>query len=321
MIKVGIIGNGRMAEIRANALKEIPGAQLWSVGGRDINHVQEFARKHQAAAEKNAFDDLQAMLNDSQLDAVIIATPSHVHDQQILMAAKAGKDIFVEKLVCTSLDSKNELLTACRESGVTLTVGYNLRWHEGLRKIATTAHSNALGEIRHLRLHWTGDLFGHQWKVGPNQGKWLCLTAMGTHVLDIVRWIMLPLCGEVVEIKSFIKKIKVENEFDGAVLVILRFESGATAEIFCSILFDSPFNLEIYASKKNIIATDLVNQTKPGKILIGDENVLFSMSNPYLMELKGFIQSVTEKTPPEVPLDEGLKNLETLFTIWNQNQG
>ncbi len=154
MLNIGIIGPGKIAERHAITLSELTTAQLWSVGSRTIDSARTFSEKHKAAAVNNAFDDLSVMLNDPLLDAVIIASPDNLHVEHILLASNAGKHIFVEKPLCTSLDFKEEMINACQTTNVILAVGYHLRWHQGLRKIAKEAANKTLGEIHHLRLHW-----------------------------------------------------------------------------------------------------------------------------------------------------------------------
>ena len=319
MLKVGIFGTGRMAEMHANSLKQINNAELWSVGSHGIERAKEFAKKHIASAKENAFDDLSAMLSDPELDAVIIATLSALHAEHILLSAKAGKSIFVEKPVCTSLEFESELIASSQQNEITIAVGYNLRWHKGLRKIAEKAYLGELGEIQHMRVHWAVDLFGHKWNFRPQQGPWLCSTVLGTHLIDMVKWIMVPTCGNIIGVKSYIKKIPSEKEFDGALSLMMEFESGATVEIFCSILFDSPFKLEIYSDKKHLIGSDLMNQSQPGSILINNQPLYYELSNQYIDELNNFVECIIKKTEPEVSLREGLNNVGHLVSIWDQN--
>ncbi|MBS0358007.1 MAG: Gfo/Idh/MocA family oxidoreductase [Proteobacteria bacterium] len=315
MLNIGIIGPGRVAERHAVALKETTGAQLWSVCSYDLNKAQAFATKHNALATLNAFDDVSKMLDDPKLDAVIIATPDKLHVTHILLALKAGKSILVEKPVCTSLDACEKILTAYQQSQITLAVGYHLRWHQGLRRITQKAHKNELGNLHHIKLHWGVNFIEHaKWRVDPELGEWVCLSILGTHLIDIARWIMIPLCGEVSEIKSFIKTA--DNGYsDGTVSIIMSFKSGATAEIFCSVLFDLPFNLEIYAEKNNVVGMDLTGQAENRKITVGNDPLIFETSNPYVSQLNNFIEAIIEKRQPEVSLEEGLENVRNLVFI------
>ena len=154
-----------------------------------------------------AITNLDTVLNDAEIDAVVIATPAASHYQLAKQALESGKHIFVEKPICTSLDSRKEMIRACQASNIILAVGYHLRWHQGLRKIAKEAANKTLGEIHHLRLHWAINFLERaKWRIN-SEGRWCCLSVLGTHLIDIMRWMMVPTCGEVIDIKSIVKKI------------------------------------------------------------------------------------------------------------------
>src|SRR5580658_9852765 len=107
MLKIGIIGPGRVGGRHANALKIVTNAQLWSIAGRTIESAKAFAEKYQPQAK--IFNDLHLMLNDPDLDAIIIATPDNLHAEQIIQSVIAKKAILVEKPVCTSVKSGQDI--------------------------------------------------------------------------------------------------------------------------------------------------------------------------------------------------------------------
>jgi predicted dehydrogenase len=141
---------------------------------------------------------------------------------------------------------------------------------------------------------------------------------LGTHLIDIMRWMMVPTCGEVIDIKSFVKNNKLYNHTDETILTIMKFESGATAEIFCSVAFDSPLTLEIYATQKNVLGLDLLEQNDRRRIFVNGEPIFFEKTSPYIDELNDFVDAINNKRPPEVSLFEGLRNIEHLIAIENQ---
>lgn len=315
MLNIGIIGPGRVAERHANALKEVSEAKLWSVCGSTIDKAQEFATKHQGFLLAQTFDDISKMLADPNLDAVIIATPDRLHVEHMIAAMKARKAILIEKPVCVSTKEIKEIVSVYHQYNNIIAVGYYLRWHQGLRALVEKMHHNALGNIHHLRLHWAVDFIDHaKWRISSEYSAWCCLSVLGTHLIDFVRWAMIPICGEIREIKSIVKNLET-SQSDGAVLILMHFESGATVEIFCSVLFDSPLTLEVYAEKKNALGYDLAGRHESRKITIDAEPVYFENLNPYVSQLKDFVRAVSEKGKPEVSLEEGLENVKNLIMI------
>ena len=90
-MKFAMIATGRIAETQlAPAINAAQGVQLWSVYSRDKARANEFAARHGAASATPGYDDLDALLADDELDAVIIASPDKLHAPQAIAAAVGG---------------------------------------------------------------------------------------------------------------------------------------------------------------------------------------------------------------------------------------
>ena len=151
-IKFGIVGPGKIADRSlAPAIGAVDGARLWSVTSRSLSRAEEFATKHGASGTSPAFDDYEAMLDDPSLDAVVISTPDKLHGDQGIVAANAGKHVFMEKPMTASSEEGQRLLRACNANGVKLGVAYHLRWHRGHRKLVERVHGGEIGKIHHAR--------------------------------------------------------------------------------------------------------------------------------------------------------------------------
>ncbi len=313
-INIGIIGPGRVADRHARALQQIDNVQLWSVAGRVPDDTERFANSYGAQAEKNAFTDISEMLFDPQLDAVIIASPDKLHTDHILLALAADKSVLVEKPLCTTLTDGQKIREALHGSAKMFAIGYHLRWHNGLRQIASTCHTKNWGQPKHLRLHWAVNFLNDgKWRTNSEYSEWFCLTVLGTHLIDVMRWLMVPLCGEVVHLTSIVNNSCLKTSFDETVLTSFEFESGATAEIFCSLTFDSPFRLELYADNAVIIGDELTGDAR--RISINHHPLSFEKNNPYVAQLEDFLLAIRQNRPTEVGIEEGLMNIKLMRTI------
>lgn len=184
MINIGIIGPGRVGARHADAIHQTNQARLWSVGGRIQKDVEKWAIQFDAQAHPHSFTDIDKMLADPDLDAVIIATPDKLHTEYILAAIAANKAILVEKPICTELTEIKQISAAMSHHKKPLAVGYHLRWHDGLRQIASRCHNDTFGALQHLRLHWGVDFYGqHKWRTNSQYSQWLCLTVI-RHAFD-----------------------------------------------------------------------------------------------------------------------------------------
>ena len=104
-IKFAMIGTGRIAENKLlPAMAAADGAELWNVLSRNKARAAKTAEAFGAKSPSPAHDDLAMLLADPDLDAVLIATPDKLHADETIAAAKAGKHVFVEKPMATSVE-------------------------------------------------------------------------------------------------------------------------------------------------------------------------------------------------------------------------
>jgi predicted dehydrogenase len=112
----GIVSTAGIAdETVAPALTALDGAQLIGVSSRDLGRAQDFADRHGARLATSSLDELLA---DPEIQIVYIATPNAMHAAEVQAAAAAGKHVFCEKPLATSVEDAEAALEACRSAGV-----------------------------------------------------------------------------------------------------------------------------------------------------------------------------------------------------------
>ncbi len=313
-MNIALLGTGRIAGgYLAPALARVDGARLWSVLSRDAGRGRAFAQHHGACAANAVHTDLDRLLADGDLDAVLIATPDKLHSPQCVAAARAGKHVLVEKPMATDVAAAEDMVEACDTAGVTLAVAYHMRWHAGHRQLAAAVHGGRLGTLRHMRVQWTFlAQSDDNWRAASEVGRWWGLAGVGTHCLDQVRWLMLPGCGEIVSQKNLIGREVWKGPHDETALVSLGFESGATAEICSSVLFNAPKRMEVFGSDTYAICDDTLGPGGGGAISIGGEPMEYHVADPFAGEIADFVAAVGEGRAPEVDGREGLRNVKTL---------
>jgi len=147
-----VIGTGWHVDHKiAPAIHATPDAELVATYSRDQGRADACAQKHGAKA---AYSDLGALLRDSRVDAVFIASPNALHAQHALQAAQAGKHILSEKPMTTTLDDAVAMVRTCRARGVKLGVGYHLRQHPGLREARRLVAEGVLGTVALAQGQW-----------------------------------------------------------------------------------------------------------------------------------------------------------------------
>jgi len=313
-MNIAMLGTGGIADGQlAPALAAVEEARLWSILSRDAERGRDFAERHGAAAANAVHTHLDSLLADDDLDAVLISTPDKLHASQCVAAARAGKHVLTEKPMATDVADAEAMVEACDKAGVTLAVAYHMRWHAGHRQLAAAVHAGRLGTLRHMRVQWSFLAQSDEnWRASAEVGRWWGLAGVGTHCLDQVRWLMVPSCGEIVVQENLISREVWKGPHDETALVSLGFESGATAEICSSVLFDAPKRMEIFASDTYAICDDTLGAHGAGAISIGGEPMEYDVANPFVGEIVDFVAAVAEGRAPEVDGREGLRNVATL---------
>lgn len=317
MLNLALIGTGRIADGQlAPAIAQADGVQLWSVLSRSADRAARFAESHRAKSSVAGHTSLDALLNDPDLDGVVIATPDKLHADQCVTAAMAGKHVLVEKPMVTSLRDADRMIEACDDRGVRLGVAYHLRWHAGHRLVADVVRAGDLGEIRHMRVQWSWLApDAGNWRARREVGRWWSLAGVGTHCLDLIRWLMVPTCGEVELVRGVISKAVWRGPHDETAAVALRFESGATAEFCSSVNFESPHRMEIYGSEGYAICTNTLGASGAGTIRTRAGQLEFPIANPYVGEVLDFVRAIRDDATPAVDGREGRRNVELLLQV------
>ncbi|MBI4440854.1 Gfo/Idh/MocA family oxidoreductase [Candidatus Woesearchaeota archaeon] len=310
-MNIGIIGLGDVADRwHAPAVKEA-GMTLWSILGRSEEKTLEFAKRHGA---KKAFTDLSTLLADKELDAVIIATPDSLHIPMALAAADAGKHMLIEKPLCTDSRDFGSLEQAVTREGVTAGVGYHLRHHHGHQRLRQEIRDGRLGNIQHLRLHWTYDFTANPgWR--QNQNPWWSLAALGTHCIDLAGWLL-----GYDDVKNIVCSTSNTRFGSNDEEALLAFRLGHTSvEIYTSVLYKAPYQLDIYGTKGSAHATWTLGPRGGGTITINGNPLAFEQRNPYAEQLRALQRQIQGEKTALATLGQGIWNVRLMEAAYRNN--
>jgi len=188
MIRAAVIGLGRWGR---NHVQSVQGPDtVPSPHVRFVRAVVQTPEKSADFAREHALDlgtDLDAVLADPSIDAVVLATPNSQHADQVRACAAAGKSVLSEKPLALSLDDARAAVQACIDAGVVLTVGQDKRQWPSMRELGQVVASGVLGPVLHAEGHFSNENqknFFTSWRERPEEAPASSLTATGIHVLD-----------------------------------------------------------------------------------------------------------------------------------------
>ncbi|MEZ4630106.1 MAG: Gfo/Idh/MocA family oxidoreductase [Deinococcales bacterium] len=223
VLNIAMIGAGRMGQTHANVLKTLLEVK--------ITHVVDFLPENAAkAAEllgaKVAEED--EVLKNPDVDAVFITTPTPAHAESIVKAARAGKAIFVEKPLASTLEASYRVVETIEQTGVPCQVGFMRRYDPAYLEVKKRIDSGEMGKVENFRAI-SRDPYQPKLEYLKTSGG--ILVDMGIHDFDSARYF----CGEVEEVYAIGTAVRDErlkdfNLFNLAVATI-RFKNGAVGTV------------------------------------------------------------------------------------------
>jgi len=267
-VRWGVIGSGGIAARRTipEFKKLVSKGELISVmdiAGDSARQVAEcFGVQHFCTTERE--------LLSLDIDAVYIATPPHLHCQQAVVGAEAGKHILCEKPMTLSLQEADRIQAACSKAGVKFMVGFCMRNNVYNRKARELVHSGALGQMVMGRAQLTGwyPPIPAAWRQDLRVSGGGSLIDMGIHCLDLLEWIMGVKITEVCGLQDQITH-RYPTKIEDTSTVVVRFSHGGHG------IVDNYFNvpdaaslnkLELYGTRGSILAEGTVGQDPTGKM-------------------------------------------------------
>jgi predicted dehydrogenase len=232
VIKTGLIGCGKVAEIHATALKALPQSQFTAVCGTKPERTRAFAARYGV----KPYDDLPKMLAESGVQAVCICTPHPRHADPAVLCAAAGVHILIEKPLASSLADCDRIITAANASGITLGVFCQRRFYEPCQRIRRAIDAGKIGRpvLASVTLYgWRDQKY---YASDPWRGSWAgegggVLVNQAPHQLDLLSWYMGPLA----ELSGYWANLNHPYiEVEDTAVAIVRFQSGALGQVTVS---------------------------------------------------------------------------------------
>ena len=323
--KCGIIGAGRFADnVFAPAIHHAQNARIVAAMARDITKAEAFAQKHNAI---KFFDSAEALCREEDVDFVYISSPTILHCEHTVTAAKHGKDILCEKPMAPTLEECDQMINACKENNVTLAIGHNMRFHKVHQEVRKMVVNQQVGTVGLARAEMItsfkknqGDKFTtDQFRLNRAIGGGGVMFDMGIHAIDVLRYI---LDDEIEEITGLSQNLFIDCNGEDTVSAVFRFKKGAYGSITTSgALPYSRNGVDIHGEKGAIFTDGSVWITaRSGEIkLFADdkwETLTTETNNCYVAEIEHFQQCVAEKKTPAVDGEEAKKNIQVVLAIY-----
>lgn len=327
----GIIGSGFIAGIHASAIDCVGGAYLAAVYDAAEDRALEFAKKYQTNTAKS----VEQLLSDKNVDIICICTPSGLHKDYAIAAAKAGKHIVVEKPLALSVKDCDEIIDACESNGVKATVISQLRYSNGFCQLKRVIENGWLGTLVsgsiYMKYYRSPEYYGNSWRGTKAMDGGGALMNQGIHGVDLLQCAM----GNVSSVYGLSKTLVHNIEVEDTLCAALEYENGAIGTIEATTSIYPGFNrkMEICGSKGSIVLTEdeitfyefadksitMEDLQRGTGTYSANDNTNIS-NDGHVKQLSDFIEAVNTGAPISIDCKEGKKAVEIITAIYQSSQ-
>lgn len=226
-IRWGMIGCGDVTEVKSGpGFQKANHSSLVAVMRRNGMLAKDYAARHGVS---RWYDDAAKLIHDPEVDVVYIATPPSSHKQYTLMAAQAGKPVYVEKPMALSFTECREMIEACKTARVPLFVAYYRRALPRFLKIKELVDSGAIGQVRFVSVTLyepaSQELLNATtlpWRVVPEISGGGLFVDLASHMLDFLDYVF----GPIASVQGCAANQDGRYEAEDIVTASFQFESG-----------------------------------------------------------------------------------------------
>ena len=327
-IQIGLIGGGTITETHARAARALAGVEISAIYGINKEKVERLSREYGGAP----YRDFGQFLNHHAMDMVAIGSPSGLHAEHGIAAARRGLHVLTEKPIDVTMARANALIAEADKAGVKLGVFFQDRCKPDIRRAKKAIDDGVLGRpiLADARVKWfrPSDYYsGSRWRGTFALDGGGALINQAIHTVDLLLWLF----GDVVSVQASRKTSLHTIEAEDTLVALLEFANGAigTLQATTSVYPGYPRRLELTGAEGTIIieqdrlvAADL--RTPSPDLPRGTEaDGNMSASSPVVGDFRGhqavledFLRAIGTNTRPSCDGREGRRSLALVEKIY-----
>ena len=245
-VKVGIVGLGRWAKVLTRAAAKSDKLKIVAAFSRSQEKRESFEREMGVPAAP----DLKTMLSSPEIKGAILTVPNEQHLPVAREVARAGKHVYTEKPIASTLEEGLQIAALEKEHGITVTVGHSARLMAGVRRIREAIDSGELGRVAFLEANFSNEraleLTPSMWRWYKDRAPGGPLSQLAIHQFDLLHY----LGGEIEEVGSMASKLSpVGAEVDDQSMTLLKFADGKVGYVGSCWTSPGVFAVRVFGSK------------------------------------------------------------------------
>ncbi|MBT6112056.1 MAG: Gfo/Idh/MocA family oxidoreductase [Candidatus Marinimicrobia bacterium] len=308
MINIGIIGFGKMGQIRAHSVE--------LSGKAKVKFIYEENTLPNGISYTIA-ENANEVIKDPDIDAIFICTPNYLNKPLTIQALEAGKHVFCEKPPAFNSNEVEEIIVAEKKSGKKLMYGFNHRHHESIRHMKKMIDSNEYGKLLWMRGRYGKSVdktFFDTWRAKKDLAGGGIMLDQGIHMLDL--FIMFG--GEYDSVQADVSNLYWNLEIEDNVFAIYKNTiTGVVASLHSTMTqWRHLFSLEVFLEEGYLVLNGLKTSsgtygdevlsiaknrsTAPAATWKDEEHITFPTDISWASEVKHFLDAVKNDTPIQI---------------------
>lgn len=326
-LRIGVIGCGAMGQGHLDVWARTRNSTIAAVCDGSESRASEIGEKFGT----RAFTDLDAMLDSGLLDAVDICTPSGLHADQGIAAARRGLHVLVEKPLDLNIAKVDRLIAECETRGLSLGCIFQRRTYAGARQVARMVHDGEFGDVLSCSAYLKWYRAQSYYDSAGWRGTWALdggvLANQAIHAIDHLCW----LAGPVAEVEYAHLSTTHDMEAEDFAIAVLRFENGARGVIEATTCCspDLCSRVELFGTKGSVAFEDatvvklglngedrLATIEQEGERIGGGSVPMAISMTGHAVLIQDFVDAVRDRRPPMVPAAEARMSVDALNKIY-----
>jgi predicted dehydrogenase len=308
-LRIGVIGVGAIAQVaQLPTLARLRGAQLVALCDNDGPKARALAERF---GVPDVFTDIDEMLEFDELDAVVISTPSHLHEPHVLSALAAGVHVFCERPLALTARGVDRIITAAARSDRKVAVANNHRFRTDVQAVSAFLRGGELGKLVGVRTGaYQSKRSADGWRLRRAESGGGAFMEQGFAMLDLALW--LADFPAPVRVSEHMERGRGTSAVEDSMLAFVKCEQGKT------IVVDVSWNVTAQEDRWwfDLLATRGSAQLSPFKVVKALNGVPAdvtprgaavresAVTQSYRAELAHFLAVVREETSYEPPTDQ-----------------
>ena len=317
---VGVIGLGWVAGEHLNAWAKNPNVEVVALSSASRANA-EAARDRHAMPGARVYTEWEELIHDDRVDVVDICSMNHLHVEQGVAGAEAGKHLSIEKPAALDLEGLRRLEAAIDRANVKSLVGFELHWSPFFQSIHNMIAADFFGKIHYAEVdYFSGNqdkwYAGYHWVKTREKGG-SALAAAGCHALDAIRQFVK---ADPVEVFAYSGNFTGVMEWDPTILTSIKFADGAIGKVGCSLEGNLKyrFNVRLHGDKGTLVDNTFLSHHIPGQTDYAEfpaitPNTPDVTHHPFKDELDHLIECILEDRTPVVDIKDAVVTHEMMF--------